>query len=148
MNLDEMSYNELVAMNAETQKAIEKLVAKSVEYQKAIKFKREKSIKEALRACMDAYGVTTEEMKSILDGDDSINPATTQEAGDLTETVALPEAKEDNGVETLALPEHQEETKVETKTTSVFDLPALKEPYNPLETKKSVTPTAPEKTTV
>ena len=148
VSLNEMSYNELVAMNIETQKAIEKLVAKSVEYQKAIKFKREKSIKEALRACMDAYGVSTEEMKSILEGDDSINPAITQEADDLTETVALPEAEENNGVETLALPEHKEETRVEPKTTSVFDLPALKEPYNPLETKKSVTPTAPEKTLV
>ena len=121
-----MSYNELVAKNAETQKAIEALVAKSVEYQKAIKFKREKSIKEALRACMDAYGITKEEMKSILEGDDSINLATTQEVDGLTETVALPEANEDNSVEPLALPEHQEEDKVETKTTSVFDLPALK----------------------
>lgn len=36
MNLNKMSYNELVAKNAETQKAIEALVAKSVEYQKAI----------------------------------------------------------------------------------------------------------------
>ncbi len=143
-----MSYNELVAKNAETQKAIEKLVAKSVEYQKAIKFKREKSIKEALRACMDAYGVTKEEMRSIMDGDDSINPATTQEAGDLTETVALPEVKENSVVEPIALPEHQEENKVETKTTSVFDLPVFKEPYNPLETKKKETPIASEKTLV
>lgn len=144
MNLNEMSYNELVAKNAETQKAIEALVAKSVEYQKAINLKKEASIKEALRVCMDTYGVTKEEMMSILGGEDSINPATTQEVDDTTETVALPEAKENNGVETLALPEHQEET----KTTSVFDLPALKEPYNPLGTKRSVTPTAPKKTLV
>ena len=139
-----MSYNELVAKNAETQKAIEKLVAKSVEYQKAINLKREASIKEALRVCMDTYGVTKEEMMSILGGEDSINPATTPEVDDITETVALPEGKENNGVETLALPEHQEET----KTTSVFDLPALKEPYHPLEAKKSVTPTEPKKTLV
>ena len=144
MNLNEMSYNELVAKNAETQRAIEALVAKSVEYQKAINLKREASIKEALRVCMDTYGVTKEEMMSILGGEDSINPATTQEVDDTTETAALPEAKENNGVETLALPEHQEET----KTTSVFDLPALKEPYNPLGTKRSVTPTAPKKTLV
>lgn len=144
MNLNEMSYNELVAKNAETQKAIEALVAKSVEYQKAINLKREASIKEALRVCMDTYGVTKEEMMSILGGEDSINPATTQEVDDITETVALPEAKENNGVEALALPEHQEET----KTTSVFDLPVFKEPYNPLETKKKETPIASEKTLV
>ena len=139
-----MSYNELVAKNAETQKAIEALVAKSVEYQKAINLKREASIKEALRVCMDTYGVTKEEMMSSLGGEDSINPATTQEVDDITETVALPEAKENNGVEALALPEHQEET----KTTSVFDLPVFKEPYNPLETKKKETPIASEKTLV
>lgn len=144
MNLDEMSYNELVAKNAETQKAIEALVAKSVEYQKEINRKREASIKEALRVCMDTYGVTKEEMMSILGGEDSINLATPQEVDDITETVALPEGNENNGVETLALPEHQEET----KTTSVFDLPALKEPYNPLGTKRSITPTAPKKTLV
>ncbi len=144
MNLNEMSYNELVAKNAETQKAIEALVAKSVEYQKAINLKREASIKEALRVCMDTYGVTKEEMMSILGGEDSINLATTQEVDDITETVALPEAKENNAVEALALPEHQEET----KTTSVFDLPALKEPYNPLKAKKSAIPPASEKTLV
>ena len=142
MNLHEMSYNELVAKNAETQRAIEALVAKSVEYQKAINLKREASIKEALRVCMDTYGVTREEMMSILGGEDSINPVTIQEVDDITETVALPEGKENNGVETLALPEHQEET----KTTSVFDLPALKEPYNPLKVKKSTIPPASEKT--
>ena len=148
MNLDEMSYNELVAMNAETQKAIEKLVAKSVEYQKAINLKREASIKEALRVCMDTYGVTREEMMSILGGEDSINPVTIQEVDDITETVALPEGKEDSVVDPIALPEHQEENKVETKTTSVFDLPVFKEPYNPLETKKKETPIASEKTLV
>jgi len=144
MNLNKMSYNELVAKNAETQKAIEALVAKSVEYQKAINLKREASIKEALRVCMDTYGVTKEEMMSILGGEDSINLATPQEVDDITETVALPEAKENNAVEALALPEHQEET----KTTSVFDLPALKEPYNPLKAKKSAIPPASEKTLV
>lgn len=145
MNLNEMSYNELVAKNAETQKAIEELVAKRVEYQKAINRKREASIKEAIRVCMDTYGVTKEEMMSILEGEDSINLATTQEVDDLTETVVLPEAKENNGVEPLALPDPQEETKVETKPTSVFDLPALQEDYNPLKTKETVLTPEPKK---
>jgi hypothetical protein len=147
-NLNEMSYNELVAKNVEVQKSIQKLMAKSVEYQKAINLKKEESIKEALRACMKTYGVTKEEMKSILDGEESINPVIPQKVYDLTETEAIPEVKEDNEVETPAIPEPQEENKVETKTTSVFDLPALQEEYNPLETKKRKTPAAPEKTLV
>lgn len=129
-----MSYTELVAM--------------SEAVMQAINLKKEEAIKDALRACMATYGVTKDELKSILEGEDSINPAATQKMDVPPDTVAIPEVKEDNGVETLALPEHQEETKVETKTTSVFDLPALKEPYNPLENKKRVTPTAPEKTPV
>lgn len=144
MNLNEKSFNELVA-------GYNELIAKSYEYLKAIYLKREQEVKEAVSAykkAMTNLGFSEEEMRSILEEEGSINPATTQEVDDLTETVAIPEVKEDNGTETLALPEHQEEAKVETKTTSVFDLPALKEPYNPLETKKSVTPTAPQKTPV
>lgn len=147
-NLNEMSYNELVAKNVEVQKSIKVLMAKSVEYQKAINLKKEESIKEALRACMKTYGVTKEEMKSILDGEESINPVIPQKVYDLTETEAIPEEKEDNKVETPALPEPREENKVETKTTSVFDLPALQEEYNPLKTKKRKTPAALEKTLV
>ena len=136
MNLNEKSFNELVA-------GYNELIAKSYEYLKAIHLKREQEVKDAVSAykkAMANLGFSEEEMRSILEEEASINPLVSQ--------VALPEAEENNGEEALALPEHQEESKVETKTTSVFDLPALKEPYNPQETKKSVTPTASQNTPV
>lgn len=144
MNLNGMSYNELVA-------AYNDLIAKSYDYLKAIYCKREQEMKEtvsAYKTAMANLGFSEEEMKSILDDDASITLVTPPEIDNLAETEAIQEEKEDDEVETPALPEPREENKVENKTTSVFDLPALKEEYNPLETKKRKTPVAPEKTPV
>lgn len=143
MNINEMNYNELVA-------GFNDLIAKSYEYLKAIHTKSEevKEVVSAYKTSMANLGFSEEEMKSILDAGESIKPVIPQEVKDLNKEVSLPEEKEDNGVEPIALPEHQEENKVETKTTSVFDLPVFKEPYNPLETKKKETPIASEKTLV
>lgn len=141
MNLAEMSYNDLVA-------GYNDLIAKSYEYLKAIHTKSEevKETVSAYKAAMANLGFSEDEMKSILDSAESIKPVIPQEVKDLNEEVPLPEVKEDSVVEPIALPEHQEENKVETKTTSVFDLPVFKEPYNPLETKKSETPIESEET--
>ena len=128
MNLNGMSYIELVAM--------------SVELQKTINLKREEAIKNALRSCMETYGVTKEEIISLLEREDSIKE---EEPVVIPEVVEIPK---ENVKEVLALPEHQEDTKVETKPTSVFDHPALQEDYNPLKTKESVPTPEPEKTSV
>lgn len=131
MNLNGMSYIELVAM--------------SVELQKTINLKREEAIKDAIRSCMETYGVTKEEMKSLLEEEDSIKEE---------ESVLTPEVEEvplSKVEEIPALPapqeENKEETKVENKPTSVFDLPVFKEGYNPLKAKDVSTP-EPEKTSV
>ena len=128
MNLNGMSYIELVAM--------------SVELQKTINLKREEAIKNALRSCMETYGVTKEEIISLLERENSIKE---EEPVVIPEVVEIPK---ENVKEVLALPEHQEDTKVETKPTSVFDHPALQEDYNPLKTKESVPTPEPEKTSV
>lgn len=140
MNLAKMSYNDLVA-------GYNELIAKSYEYLKAIHTKSEevKEVVSAYKAAMANLGFSEDEMKTILNSAESIKPVIPQEVKDLNEDVSLLEVKEDSVVEPNALPEHQEENKVETKTTSVFDLPVFKEPYNPLETKKSETPIASEK---
>lgn len=113
INLNEMSYDELVSMSSDIQKALN--------------LKKVESIKNTLLECMDTYGVTKEELVAILNEDESINPTTTPE-----------------GEETPSLPE----TKEETKTTSVFDLPELKESYNPLTNQKGETILESEKTPV
>lgn len=116
INLNEMSYDELVSMSSDIQKALN--------------LKKVESIKNTLLECMNTYGVTKEELVAILNEDESINPTTTPEG---EETPSLPEPKE------------------EPKTTSVFDLPELKESYNPLtkkKRKKRETAPVPEKTPV
>lgn len=152
MNLSEMTYKEMVEMSAALQQAMA--------------IKRANEVNEALRILMDTYGLTKDEMKSCLDGEDSINPVTTQEMDDLTEAVVIPEVVENTQAgdeEPLALPEPsqdgEEETEVSinpepqeenngvSKMTSVFDLPALKAPYNPVAAKKKVS-TPVEKTPV
>ena len=110
---------------------------------------------------MASFDLNQEDVKSLLENEMSILP---KDIDEWCAQVIGPEEENSVEIPDQALPEypnpdaadsevslvseHQEETKVETKTTSVFDLPALKEPYNPLGTKKSATPSAPEKTSV
>jgi hypothetical protein len=138
MNLSEMTYKEMVEMSATLQQAMA--------------IKRVNEVKEALRILMDAYGLSKDEMKSCLDGEDSINPITPLEVVENPQIedevpLALPEPSKEDEMETEVSinPEPQEENNVEPKVTSVFDLPELKAPYNLVAAKKSEAPAAPEK---
>ena len=131
MNLSEMTYKELVEL--------------SIDLPQMMAIKRANEVKDALREVMAIYGLTKEEMKSYLDGEDSINPANTQGEEDPTEVVvipemventpiegeeplALPESSQDGEVETVVSinPESKEENNVESKATSEFDPVAAK----------------------
>ena len=98
MNLSEMTYKELVKL--------------SIDLPQMIAIKRANEVKDALSEVMAIYGLTKEEMKSYLDGEDSINPANTQDEEDSTEVVVIPEMVENSsieGEESLALPESSQE---------------------------------------
>ena len=160
MNLSGMTYNDLKAGYEALMVSINEQMEKCREYQQAMDIKRANDVKEALRFLMDTYGLTKDEMKTYLDGEDSITPITIKEVDDQTEAVdisevveiaqagdeeplALPESSQEGEVETEVSinPEPQEENKGESKTTSVFDHPALKAPYSPVTAKKkSATP--------
>lgn len=99
INYSKMSYNELVAM----------------------------SIKKAFCALMDAYGLSKEEMMTILDSGESIISSTAKVVED-------PAA------------EPKEKNMTTSKTSSVFDSPALKAPYTTTPVKKGAITPAPEKT--
>lgn len=136
MNLNGMSYNELVAKNEETQRAISKLEAKSAEYQKAISLKREEAIKDALRVCMDTYGVTKEEMIFILKGNVSIERIELDVAPE-----TLPEHKEEN--ESVVPSSAPEKTPVDgiektlpTMESLFIDDPEYKAFYHPVTPEK------------
>lgn len=106
MNLSEMTYKELMEM--------------SVAIQQAMAIKRVNEVKEAIRILMDTYGLTKEEMKSYLDGEDSINPVTPQEVDDQTETLVISDVMENpqaEDEEPLALPESSQEGEVETEVS-------------------------------
>ena len=160
MNLSGMTYNDLKAGYEALMVSINEQMEKCREYQQAMDIKRANDVKEALRFLMDTYGLTQNEMKTYLDGEDSITPVTIKEVDDQTEAVdisevveiaqagdeeplALPESSQEGEVETEVSinPEPQEENKGESKTTSVFDHPALKAPYSLVTAnKKSATP--------
>ena len=155
-----MTYNDLKAGYEALMVSINEQMEKCREYQQAMDIKRANDVKEALRFLMDTYGLTKDEMKTYLDGEDSITPITIKEVDDQTEAVdisevveiaqagdeeplALPESSQEGEVETDVSinPEPQEENKGESKTTSVFDHPALKAPYSLVTAnKKSATP--------
>lgn len=145
ISFNEMSYNEMMANYDKMIAKCNELIAECDDYLKDANIRRERERKEAViayKTAMANLGYSEEDMKSFLDGEESIN---------LTEPVVIPEVVEipkENVKEVLALPEHQEDTKVETKPTSVFDHPALHEDYNPLKTKESVPTPEPEKTSV
>ena len=89
-----MTYKELMEMN--------------VAIQQALAIKRANEVKDAIRILMDTYGLTKDEMKSYLDGEDSINPVTTQDVDEQAETVVIQEEVEDiqtGDGEPLVLPE-------------------------------------------
>ena len=117
-----MSYDELVAMSTDLQQAINR--------------KKEEVFKKALYAFMDTYCVSKDEMKAILDSEESIISTTAQE-----EVVEKPQNKE-----LLALPEPKEENKKESKTPSVFECPAIKAPYTTKPAKKGAITSSAEKT--
>ena len=94
MNLSEMTYKEMVEMSATLQQAMA--------------IKRANEVKEALRILMDAYGLSKDEMKSCLDGEDSINPITS------LEVVENPQIEDEVP---LALPDPSKEDEVETEVS-------------------------------
>lgn len=114
-NYSRMSYNEFVAM----------------------------SIKKAFCALMDAYGLSKEEMMTILDSEESIISTTAKEVEDQAESAVAAEIVES---QPLALPEPKEKNVTTSKTSSVFDSPALKAPYTTTPVKKGAITPAPEKT--
>lgn len=140
-----MTYNDLKAGYEALMVSINEQMEKCREYQRAMDIKRANDVNEALRFLMDTYGLTKDEMKTYLDGEDSINPVTTQEADDLTEAVVIPDVVEiaqAGEEEPLALPESsqesevsvnpepQKENKVESETPMVEtdgELPTLEE---------------------
>ena len=121
MNLSELTYKEMVEMSATLQQAMA--------------IKRANEVKEALRILMDAYGLSKDEMKSCLDGEDSINPITSLEVVENPQIedevpLALPDPSKEDEVETEVSinPEPQEENNVEPKTAMVEtedELPTL-----------------------
>ena len=120
MNLSGMTYKEMKAGYDELMVSINELMEKSREYERAMAIMRANEVKEALRILMDTYGLTKDEMRSYLDGGDSINPVITQEVVDLTETVVIPEAVEitqTEDEEPLALPDSSQVGEVETEVS-------------------------------
>lgn len=149
-----MTYKEMKAGYEALMVSINEQMEKCREYQREMAIKRTDEVKEALRILMDSYGLSKDEMKSYLDGEDSIAPVITQDVDDPTETVVIPEAVANTRTEDedpLALPESPQVDEVETVVSinteekvenkeepaviSVFDLPALKAPYDPVATK-------------
>ena len=143
------------------------LVKLSIDLPKMMAIKRANEVKDALREVMAIYGLTKEEMKSYLDGEDSINPANTQDEEDPTEVVVIPEMVESTpieGEEPLALPESSQkgeevppigeqvsinpENNVEKEVTSIWEHPNLTAPYNPMVVKEEVSTPEPEVTPV
>ena len=161
INLNEMSYNELVARYNE-------YLAQGYALMKAIASKREEEMKKAVRSykeSMAALGFSEEQMKAILDDDLSIINTISQECENRTnpeildvpqdneeEPQALPEPTWEKGDVTLVEeedsinPETNEEEENKVETASVWDNPALTAPYNPVAAKKSEAPAVPEKT--
>lgn len=130
LNLSEMTYKELVKL--------------SIDLPQMMAIKRANEVKDALREMMAIYGLTKEEMKSYLDGEDSINPANTQDEEDPTEVVVIPEMVESTpieGEEPLALPESsQKGEEVTPIEEQVSIIPENEEDENNVEkTEKELT---------
>lgn len=163
INLNEMSYNELVARYNE-------YLAQGYALMKAIASKREEEMKKVVssyKESMAALGFSEEQMKAILDDDLSIINAVSQECENRTNPeiqdvpqdneeapLALPEPTWEKGEVTLVEeedsinPENNEGEENKAETASVWDNPALTAPYNPVVAKKSEAPAASEKTPV
>ena len=112
-----MTYNDLKAGYEALMVSIKEQMEKCREYQREMAIMRANEVKEALRLLMDNYGLTKDEMKSYLDGEDSINPVTTRKVDDQTEAVFISEVVENPRIEDeepLALPESSQEDAVET----------------------------------
>ena len=120
MNISGMTYNDLKAGYEALMVSINEQMEKCREYQRAMAIKRTDEVKEALHILMDTYGLSKDEMKSCLDGEDSINPVTYQEVDDQAETVVIPEVVENpqiEGEESLALPESSQVDEVEIEVS-------------------------------
>lgn len=120
MNLSGMTYKDMKAGYDELMVSINELMEKSREYERAMAIMRANEVKEALRILMDSYGLSKDDMKSYLDGEDSINPIITQEVDDQTETVVIPEVvanTQTEDEEPLALPESSQVDEVETEVS-------------------------------
>ena len=100
INLSKMSYDELIELNLATLKVISN--------------KRKEKVKNAVRSCMNTYGITMEEMRIFLNEEETILSTTTQDGDVQTETVVPAEVVENpQNKEILALPEPQPEPKEE-----------------------------------
>lgn len=120
MNLSGMTYKDMKAGYDELMVSINEMMEKSREYERAMAIMRANEVKEALRILMDSYGLSKDDMKSYLDGEDSINPIITQEVDDPTETVVIPEVvanTQTEDEEPLALPESSQVDEVETEVS-------------------------------
>ena len=113
-NITEMSYTDLVAKYNALQEDIKNKMEEAKNTQEAIKAKREEEMKRALETMMTTFSATQEEMIGILDR--AFSTTTAQE--------------------TLALPEPKVATPVEMN--SIWDHPALQEPYTSQTTQKTV----------
>ena len=132
MNISEMSYDELVAMN--------------IAIQQAINNKKEAAMKEVARAYQMALalGITEEEMKAYFSAE-----TTSQEPLALPETTGEMEDAPHNGNPVSINPETvEEEHNVEMEVTSVWEHPALTAPYNPVVAQEDVSNLKPKVTPV
>ena len=151
-----MTYDELESMVEVLSRAKDETYARFL----AKKNEEKRSITREYIAKMASFDLTQEEVMSLINMEISTLP----DMDEWCAQVVGPEECYDVVIPDPTIPEYpnleaaksvvslvsesQENKTVETKTTSVFDLPALKEPYNPLKTRKSVPTPKPEKTSV
>ena len=134
MNISGMTYNDLKAGYEALMVSINEQMEKCREYQRAMAIKRTDEVKEALRILMDSYGLSKDEMKSYLDGEDSINPITSVEVVENPQIedevlLALPEPSKEDEVDTeVSINQESQEETVDSKTAMVEtedELPTL-----------------------
>lgn len=134
MNISGMTYNDLKAGYEALMVSINEQMEKCREYQREMAIRRTDEVKEALRILMDSYGLSKDEMKSYLDGEDSINPITSVEVVENPQIedevlLALPEPSKEDEVETeVSINQESQEETVDPKTAMVEtedELPTL-----------------------
>lgn len=134
MNISGMTYNDLKAGYEALMVSINEQMEKCREYQREMAIRRTDEVKEALRILMDSYGLSKDEMKSYLDGEDSIDPITSVEVVENPQIedevlLALPEPSKEDEVETeVSINQESQEETVDSKTAMVEtedELPTL-----------------------